>query len=149
MLEKIKEFLKRYIGFGFITTLYFIFMVVSLIVIILGIMAANGEEQFLKAGVPTIIALVFGASSKALYQFFVEAPFNFDTEKFEENKLRKKVSRGILFLNDLISGIAVLVYILKISPIPTYIVAIGIVLIFILLSAMIIGSLVWDATENS
>lgn len=140
--------MKKNIGFGFVTFIYLVFLFISLGFIIYGIASADVKNKFLSAGVPTIIALVFGASSKSLYQFLVQAPFNFDLEKFEENKERKVISRFILFFIDLISGLAVLIYLLKISPLPTTEMAIGMIVIFIVMAILITASLIWDSKEN-
>lgn len=141
--------MKKLIGFGSITLFYMLLVLFSASVIIYEITLADPKDDFLKGGVPTLIALIFGASSKSLYQFLVQAPFNFDKERFEASKERKTTYNIILLFFDLISGIAIIVYVLKIAPQPNTYATGGIVIVSILLAIAFILSLIFDGKNNS
>lgn len=141
--------MKKNWGFGVITFLYMILVLFSLSVIIYGIIVVDSENDFLNGGVPTLIALIFGASGKSLYKFLVQAPFNFDKESFESSKERKNVYNTILLFFDLFSGIAIMIYVFKIAPLPPTFVAVSMIIFSILLAIIFIFTLIFDGKNNS
>ena len=141
--------MKKILGFGGITFLYMILALFSLYVIIYGITLADPKDDFLKGGVPTLIALIFGASGKSLYQILVQAPFNFDKERFEASKERKNIFNFTLLFFDFISGIAIMIYVFKIAPLlPTFVV-VSMIIFSILLAIIFILSFIFDSKNNS
>lgn len=102
-----------------ISSIYLLGLVLMSGSLINWIASVDVENEFLKSGVATLITLIFGTSSKSLYTFFLHAPYNFDKSEFEKNKENKILEYIGSMFADLILGITLLIYVIKIANMPS------------------------------
>lgn len=71
------------------------------------------KSDSLKTIFSTVITLVFGTASKSFHKALHLAPYNFDEDKFKKNQEKKIMNTTVEIFIDLMSGVAILIYILK------------------------------------
>ena len=71
------------------------------------------KSDNLKTIFSTLITLIFGTASKSFHKALVLAPYNFDEDELKENKRQKKRNTTVEIFVDLMSGLAIFIYILK------------------------------------
>lgn len=114
--KKKKERADKYVFV--VSSIYILVLLIMSVALINWVASVDVKNAFLKSGVATLITLIFGTSSKSLYTFFLHAPYNFDKSEFEKNKENKILEYMGSIFADLISGLALLFYVAKISGIP-------------------------------
>lgn len=73
----------------------------------------KAKNDSLKTILSTVITLVFGTASKSFHKALHLAPYNFDEDKFKKNQEKKILNTTVEIFIDLMSGVAILIYILK------------------------------------
>lgn len=124
---------------GWISGIYIIVMVVSLGILVFFLAIAPNpftkdpdlkeKSDNFKTIFSTLITLIFGTASKSFHKALVLAPYNFDEDELKKNVRQKSRNTTVEIFIDLMSGLAIFLYILKYFNTPNiYVIIIGVLI---------------------
>ncbi|WP_145436952.1 hypothetical protein [Staphylococcus hominis] len=108
---------------NFISRVYSSIIFVVFLLLIIGIVTSTYNNDAVKTTLSTLITLIFGTASKSFYNGLIIAPYDFDEESFKKNKQNAKKKSMVNIVVDVLSGIAVSIYLFQFTYISNKLLA--------------------------
>lgn len=120
-----------------ITFVYLMTILFSLFWILYSIASDNSSGNY-KSIYITLITVLFGTGAKSFYKILLLKPYNLDEEKFKKNSDLNSLKTSVELFIDVISGLAIIFYVLKFYTVKNIFDKIGLPGIFVVLITLLI-----------